>query len=106
MFTRSAARNLTRTGPLSSRRGLRLPGMAGCAETPRARVELVGLAGDDRVVDLGPLPCGGPCDGALVDDLLRFDLAARRLGWRLRLLDVDPHLVELLLLVGVADRVL
>jgi hypothetical protein len=36
---------------------------------------------------------------------LRFDLAARRLGWRMRLRAVDPLLHELLDLVGVADRV-
>lgn len=76
--------------------------MAGpSSSAPRAVVELVL---DRRTVEVGPVAASA-CDAALVDDLLRFDLAARRLGWRMRLRDVDPRLHELLDLVGVADRV-
>lgn len=59
------------------------------------------LVRDGRTVELGPLPDAGACDAALVDDLLRFDLAARRLGWRLRLVDAQAELVELFDLIGV-----
>jgi hypothetical protein len=75
------------------------------ADTPTpARRAVVALARDGECVEVGPV-ASGPCDAAFVEDLLRFDLAARRLGWRLRLREVDPDLHELLDLVGVADRV-
>ena len=87
---------------MGSGRDLRLPGMAGPPTTPqRAVLELVR---DGGCVEVGPVHAD-VCDALLVEDLLRFDLAARRLGWRLRLREVCPHLHELLDLVGVADRV-
>jgi hypothetical protein len=67
----------------------------------RAILELVR---DGSSVEVGPLAATS-CDAGFVEDLLRFDLAARRLGWRMRLREVDPRLHELLDLVGVADRV-
>jgi hypothetical protein len=39
-------------------------------------------------------------DLALVDELARLHLAARRLGWTVQLCDVSPRLDELLGLVG------
>jgi hypothetical protein len=81
---------------------LRQSGMADGPCAPRARIELLAPG---RAVDLGPIAPVAVVDGALVDDLLRFDLAARRLGWRLRLHDVDDHLAEVLDLIGVADRI-
>ncbi len=81
---------------------LRLTGMAG-PPTP-ARRAVVSLVRDGHCVEVGPA-ASTTCDAALVEDLLRFDLAARRLGWRLRLREVDPHLRELLDLVGVVDQV-
>jgi hypothetical protein len=67
----------------------------------RARVQLVR---DGQAVELGPIEPRATCDGELLDDLLRFDLAARRLGWRVRLRDVDAPLAELLHLVDVLER--
>jgi len=81
---------------------LRLRGMAGLP-TP-ARRAVVALVRDGQCVEVGPV-ASATCDAGLVEDLLRFDLAARRLGWQLRLREVDPNLFELLDLVGVADRV-
>ena len=76
--------------------------MAG-PSTP-ARRAVLQLVCDGQAVEIGPVATD-VCDAGLVEDLLRFDLAARRLGWRMRLREVDPHLHELLDLVGVADRV-
>jgi hypothetical protein len=69
--------------------------------TSRARVLLVR---DGEAVDLGPIVPRATCDGELLDDLLRFDLAARRLGWQVQLRDVDAPLAEVLQLVDVLDR--
>jgi hypothetical protein len=71
--------------------------MAGTDAAPRAHVSLVC---DGRTVELGPISAVVPCDLALVDHLLRFELAARRLGWHVRLRDVDADLTELFDLVG------
>ena len=80
---------------------VRLMGMAGPTTPRRAVIDLVC---DGSSVELGPV-AADECDAGLVEDLLRFDLAARRLGWRMRLREVCPDLYELLDLVGVADRV-
>ena len=81
---------------------LRLRGMAAAGPVPtRARIELVR---DGQAVDLGPISPRATCDGELLDDLLRFELAARRLGWRVRLREVDPPLNEVLHLVDVLER--
>ena len=76
--------------------------MADDQRAARARVELLAPG---RAVDLGPIAPRATCDGELVDDLLRFDLAARRLGFRLRLHQVDDHLADVLHLIGLADRI-
>jgi hypothetical protein len=76
--------------------------MAEARPTPsQARVELVR---EGCAVEVGPIAPKATCDGELLDDLLRFDLAARRLGWRVRLRDVDPPLGEVLHLVDVLER--
>jgi hypothetical protein len=88
--------------PMGSAPALRLRGMAAAEPTPlRARVELVR---DGCAVDVGPIAPKATCDGELLDDLLRFDLAARRLGWKVRLRDVDAPLSEVLHLVDVLER--
>jgi hypothetical protein len=43
-------------------------------------------------------------DLALVDDLLKFVLAAGRLGWAVRVREPHPHLRELIDLLGVGER--
>ncbi len=50
------------------------------------------------------MPRAAP-DLAAVDELCRLAVAARRLGCRVRLTDVDPALAELLELAGVGDLV-
>ena len=44
-------------------------------------------------------------DLPLVDALARLQLAARRLGWEVRVVDPCPQLCQLLHLVGLADVV-
>ena len=56
-----------------------------------------------RLVVDGHAP-GAP-DLPLVDALARLQLAARRLGWEVRLVDPCPQLCQLLHLVGLADVV-
>lgn len=50
-----------------------------------------------------PLPGSGRPDLALVDDLARLHLAARRAGCSIRLRDASPVLSGLLDLVGLAE---
>jgi hypothetical protein len=64
----------------------------------------VDLVCDGRSIELGPIGADIPCDLALVDGILRFELAARRLGWRVQLRDVAADLQELFDLVGLAGR--
>jgi len=56
-------------------------------------------------VPVGPVEGGLRCDLGLVDDLLKFVLAAGRLGWAVRLREVDPDLRELIDLLGMSERV-
>ncbi len=74
--------------------------MTGVAQGSRAMVVLVR---DDQEIVLGSVGPGKRCDVALVDDLTRFRLAAARLGWSIRLVEVDSDLRELLVLVGLED---
>jgi hypothetical protein len=55
-------------------------------------------------VRLGRVGRGLRCDLAFVDELLRVQLAARRLGWSIRLDDVAEELRELVALVGLIDE--
>jgi ABC-type transporter Mla MlaB component len=71
----------------------------------RDSVALVVLARGDAEVASWPLPgCGRP-DLAVVGQLVKLQLGARRLGCAIYLRDAPPALVELLLLVGLADVV-
>lgn len=47
-----------------------------------------------------------PPDAEAVDELCRLALAAGRLGCRVRLVDVDPALHDLLVLAGVDELLL
>lgn len=44
------------------------------------------------------------CNLGLVDDLLRLQLHARRLGWSIRVQDVREDVQELFELVGLTDQ--
>lgn len=64
---------------------------------PRA-VVVLRRGGDD--VLLGPVYGPDRCDLGFVEDLLRVQLAARRLGWTIQLREVRADLRELIELVG------
>jgi hypothetical protein len=67
---------------------------------------VVVLRRDGGEVLLGPVYVAGRCDLALLDDLLRVQLAARRFGWCIRLREVREDLRELIELAGLtADLV-
>ena len=55
-------------------------------------------------VPLGPVNGPERCDLGFVEDLLRVQLAARRLGWSIRLTEVRPDLRELVELVGLTNE--
>jgi hypothetical protein len=75
--------------------------MAAGADGPRAVVVLVQ---DDRDVVLGGVDRSVRCDLGLVDDLLRLQHHAARLGWTLRITRVRRDLRELFELAGLVDR--
>jgi hypothetical protein len=66
---------------------------------PRA-VVVLRREGDD--VLLGPVYGPDRCDLGFVEDLLRVQLAARRFGWTIRLVEVRDDLRELIEMVGVS----
>jgi hypothetical protein len=68
---------------------------------PRA---VVVLAQGDTEVCLGEVDPALRCDLGLVDDLLRMQHHAARLGWTLRIVEVRSDLRELFELVGLLDR--
>lgn len=70
-------------------------------ERPRAVVMLVR---DGQEVPLGPVYGPEYCDLGFVEGLLRVQLAARRLGWSIRLTEVRPDLRELVELVGLTTE--
>lgn len=57
-----------------------------------------------REVVLGPVGRTDRCDLGLVDDLLRLRLAAKHLGWSIRITEVRADLRELFDLVGLTDQ--
>jgi hypothetical protein len=59
--------------------------------------------GDGEVI-LGPVYDSDRGDLALVDDLLRVQLAARRFGWCIRLRQVRQDLREVIELAGLSDE--
>ena len=61
---------------------------------------VVVLRRGSRAVSLGRVDRGDRCGLGFVDDLLRFQLAVRRLGWELHLGQMPPDVAELLELVG------
>jgi hypothetical protein len=65
---------------------------------------VVVLRRDGGEVLLGPVYASERCDLALVDDLLRVQLAARRFGWCIRLRHVHEDLRELIELAGLTDE--
>jgi hypothetical protein len=67
---------------------------------PRARIVLVN---EGRDVPFGAVDADAACDLALVDELCRLRLAARRQGLVVRLVDVDDELRDWLTFVGVAE---
>ena len=68
---------------------------------PTAVVVLRRGGGD---VLLGAVYAGGRGDLALVDDLLRFQLAARRLGWSIHLRQVRQDVREVIELAGLGSE--
>lgn len=71
-------------------------------EPPWARIVL--LVGDLEL-PVGSIDRTTRCDMELVDDLLRFQLAARSLGLAIRVVDVRGDLRDLLDLLGVTDQI-
>ena len=63
---------------------------------------MVVLHRDDGEVVLGPVYGPAVSDLALVDDLLRVQLAARRFGWCIELRQVRDDLRELIELTGLS----
>ncbi len=63
------------------------------------------LLRDGTEVSSWPLARSGRPDLALVDELARLQLAARRVGCSIRLYRPAPELTELLILTGLADIV-
>jgi hypothetical protein len=74
--------------------------MADCGVAPRA---LIVLTVGGREVPLGRVEATTACDLSLVDDLLRLQLAAKRLALSVALSCVDDDLRDLLDLLGLAD---
>jgi hypothetical protein len=77
--------------------------MAEAGARPWAVVVLVTADHDVPVAALDPTT---DCDLALVEDLLRLRLAAARLGWSVRLAEVDDALRELVVLLGAEELLL
>ena len=72
--------------------------MSAAVDTPRAVAVLV--AGDQRLVV--PVDHDTACDLDLVSRVLWLRLTVQRLGWTLRLEEVDEEFGDLLEFVGVA----
>ena len=68
---------------------------------PWARMVVAGPGGTRQEV---PLAGEGPPDLAVVEALARFQLTARRAGYRMWLEDVSPALAELLDLAGLRQE--
>lgn len=73
-------------------------------EVPDGPRAVVVLVQGRREVVLGAVDRVARCDLGLVEDLLRLQLIARRLGWTVRITEVRPDLRELFELVGLVDR--
>ena len=86
---------------MSSGGPVRQEGMADAEDGPRAVVELVQ---GERSVVLGLVPARARGDVEVLDDLLRLQLAAGRLGWRVRISECCQELRELFDLLGMTER--
>ena len=75
--------------------------MAGAEDGPRAVVELVQ---GERSIVVGVVRAGARGDVEVLDDLLKLQLAAGRLGWRVRISECRRELRELVDLLGMAER--
>ena len=69
-------------------------------DLPRAVVVLVV---GHREFPLGIIGAGTRCDLMLIDDLGRLQLLGARLGWSIRLAQVDRELRDLVELVGLGE---
>lgn len=74
------------------------------APSPEPRAVVVLDQGSGHEVVLGSVDSSTRCDLGLVEDLLRLQLHAGRLGWTIRITAVQPRLRELFELVGLTDR--
>lgn len=83
---------------MNSGRSVRLQGMSNSVEAPWARIALVV---GDLELPVGSIDQSRRCDLELVDDVLRFQTAAGRLGLRIRITDVHGDLRDLFDLLGV-----
>jgi hypothetical protein len=63
------------------------------------------LVRGDAEVACWPLPAGRHPDITVVDDLARLQLAARRLGFSIRLRDAPSELLDLIGLAGLSEIV-
>jgi hypothetical protein len=75
--------------------------MADAEHEPRAVVELVK---GERSIVLGVIGGQARGDFQVVDDLLKLQLFAGRLGWRVRISECRQELRELFDLMGMAER--
>lgn len=72
-------------------------------EADGARVVVV-LRQGDRTAALDGVDRSDRCNLGLVDDLLRLQLHAQRLGWSIQLVEVRDDVRELFELVGLVDQ--
>ena len=72
---------------------------------PQDPTPCVVLVRGDAEVACWPLPAGRHPDISLVDQLARLQLAARRLGYMIRLRDAPGELRELIDLAGLSEIV-
>lgn len=79
----------------------RLFSVSELSEGPWARIALVV---GDLELPVGSIDRTTRCDLALVDDLLRFQQSAARLGLPIRITDVHADLWELFDLLGVSEQ--
>jgi len=71
----------------------------------RKTYALVVLLRGGEEVDVWPVEGMGPPDAAVVDEIARLQLRARRMGCSIRLRDVSQELFDLLDLLGLGDVV-
>jgi hypothetical protein len=72
---------------------------------PGDRAAMVVLTRGDVELAAWPLAVGRPLDLAIVDELARWQLAARRVGCAIRLRDACTDLSDLLAFLGLAEVV-